>query len=73
MTRLGNNFSFFIECGKQAPAAHGSMDDMFGGDNESAAPADDIFGGTMQGNLMNSPPLPAAPVANGMGGKESWE
>ena len=70
LTLLGN--ILFFECGKQAPAAHGSMDDMFGGGDESAAPADDIFGGTMQGNLMNSPPRPAEPAANGMGGRGGW-
>jgi len=65
-THSGKNFfCYFFERGKQAAAAHGSMDDMFGGGGVSTAPADDIFGGTMQGNLMNSPPPPAPPVANG--------
>jgi len=52
----------------EAPVADGGLDEMFGGGDASAAPVDDMFGGTMQGNLMDNTAAdePPAPSGNSM-------
>lgn len=47
-----------------APAADGGLDDMFGGGDASAAPADDMFGGNA------APAAAAAPADDMFGGDD---